>query len=550
MQYSLPSDFPNFDLIVKQYRIKDSNNIPLSLVPLLYRKGISLSQMDASPVKVAVKYNTALTKKDKVLKKLTIDTGVIETTDMLGLLAKPEVVDVYPVETSMTLMGDFVPLAEMPADYEWPRLRLNSRFKPYATEFKTVTPVGDKMEVFILDSGINLHPDNQAELVNFYSFVANQADNKGHGTAIASLISGDKVGVLAGSSVKLMSCKIFDDTAKITLEQFLELTQQLIAYQKASPKVRIINASWGVAQNQIIDDAFLSLIQAGYVVICAAGNSGTNVADISPAHLGEVITVGSISKDDRISGFSNQAAADDTYVSNHGDNLDLYAPGENITVACDGGYAIAQGTSFSTALTSACAAGLAMLLPSLTAAEVQRMLVVNATKYAILGFPQDYRITQNAISYNVLADGNIRSFYYAGCLSDVNANVKVNLPGLLKGMSLPSDVSITAKINSDTSNGMFSQDANGGIDITYSVQDKYVIDRRIDTAFVDVFINGTNMGQVGIWCWSLAPGVTEETLTQVNTSGPQYDELSAYINGFLEQQRNSGITLNINEYRE
>lgn len=68
---------------------------------------------------------------------------------------------------------------------------------------------GADVKVYILDSGIKLdHPEfSNRDVSNLWSFNNNYDDNNGHGTAIASIISGNNCGI---TNSKLRSVKIFD----------------------------------------------------------------------------------------------------------------------------------------------------------------------------------------------------------------------------------------------------------------------------------------------------------------------------------------------------
>ena len=127
---------------------------------------------------------------------------------------------------------------------------------------------------------------------------------------------------------------------------------------------RVVNMSWGVARSSWLDHKVQSMIDAGMVVVCAAGNSGISVEDISPAGLDTCITVGSIDKYDIPSGFNNISPGDSGLTNSSGLSLDLFAPGEDVLVASNsavGGYALSSGTSFATPLVAGVAVEIAAL---------------------------------------------------------------------------------------------------------------------------------------------------------------------------------------------
>jgi subtilisin family serine protease len=120
-------------------------------------------------------------------------------------------------------------------------------------------------------------------------------------------------------------------------------------------RVSIINISFSSVETPELKDALDQAIKAGIVVVTAAGNNGT------PNYIGqrdEVITVGACDLSDFVEPWSN-----------HGDFVDLVAPGTDITTTClnrlgpdslglrQCGYVQgANGTSFSAPMVSGAAA--------------------------------------------------------------------------------------------------------------------------------------------------------------------------------------------------
>jgi len=98
-----------------------------------------------------------------------------------------------------------------------------------------------------------------------------------------------------------------------------------------------------------VDNSVQNLINDGFPVVVAAGNSAADACDFSPAAVPDALTVGSVGRASRASRFSNT-----------GNCVDLYAPGENIISAAntaDTAFVTASGTSSACAI----AAGVASL---------------------------------------------------------------------------------------------------------------------------------------------------------------------------------------------
>jgi len=98
-----------------------------------------------------------------------------------------------------------------------------------------------------------------------------------------------------------------------------------------------------------VDNSVQNLINDGFPVVVAAGNSAADACDFSPAAVPDALTIGSVGRTSRASRFSNT-----------GNCVDLYAPGENIISPAhtsDTAFATVSGTSSACAI----AAGVASL---------------------------------------------------------------------------------------------------------------------------------------------------------------------------------------------
>ncbi len=84
----------------------------------------------------------------------------------------------------------------------------------------------------------------------------------------------------------------------------------------------VINMSLGGGFSSSQNAAVRTAVEAGIVVVVAAGNSNVDACTFSPASEPTVITVGSTTSSDVESSFSN-----------HGSCVDIFAPGSSITSA-------------------------------------------------------------------------------------------------------------------------------------------------------------------------------------------------------------------------
>lgn len=225
---------------------------------------------------------------------------------------------------------------------------VNVDFTKPSLDFKKF---GDKITVYVLDSGIDLaHPEFDGENVSqIYSFNGNPIDVNGHGTAIASLITGKNTAL---TSCKVISLKIFEQGIPTPLSKLLEALD-LVYTHSATQNCAIVNMSWGIPYNEYVNNKIKQMYYgANIAFVAAAGNNGSPITDITPACVDEVFVVGAFNKNLEPCDFSNYTSdlANTPQGVNHGE-LDVWAPGESIFVALpNNSYGSVSGTSFSAAI--------------------------------------------------------------------------------------------------------------------------------------------------------------------------------------------------------
>jgi len=298
---------------------------------------------------------------------------------------------------------------------DFARIRIASRYRPLSSRFvKHDVNYKSKPELIIMDSGIDFsHPEFAGiETENFYTlpqFNGSFADDVGHGTAVASMACGKNLGV--ASNVKLLNCKIGNASYTANLVDLGLAIDAIVARASANLNVtRVVNMSWGIARSSWLDSKVQSLINMGITVVCAAGNDGISVEDISPAGIDDVITVGSIDKYDIPSGFNNISPSDAGVTTGHGLSLDIFAPGEGVTVASSlggSGYMLSSGTSFAAPLIAGIAAELASLQTSMVSfTDIKNQVLGSATKDALLFEDERFSDNQNRLGYLITCDAN------------------------------------------------------------------------------------------------------------------------------------------------
>ena len=314
-----------------------------------------------------------------------------------------------------SFVSDSTSLDPTSGEGQWHRIRIASTYRPLLPSYSLhdVTYFS-KPEVYIMDTGINFNhnelSDSATEKENFYTlpvFNGDFDDDVGHGTAVASMVAGINLGITP--HVKLKNVKIGSATHTANLFEVGTAIDAILSEVNLNPNVsRIVNMSWGIARSAWLDSKVKSLMDAGVTVVCAAGNSGISVEDISPAGIDEVITVGSIDKYDIPSGFNNISPSDTGLISGTGLSLDIFAPGENVMVALKtGGYGVSSGTSFSSPLVTGVGAIIAALnsTPFLVN-DLKTKILSTATDNALLFEDDRFTEDQNKIAHVFTSDPN------------------------------------------------------------------------------------------------------------------------------------------------
>ena len=267
----------------------------------------------------------------------------------------------------------------------------------------------EQVNVAVLDTGIDIHHSDFEGSNRFFldekyeSIVISEngctsdQDATYHGTHVAGIIFDNTL-----DNVKLFSYRLFDDFNNHILYSIFSLALNAVV---DSGFIDVINMSIGMEpysvehENKTLYDILDRAVENNIVVVVAAGNDCSDANLLIPASYPNAIVVAATNKNN---------VADKAY-SNYGVNVDVAAPGTDIysTTPTKAGKVDSEGnpvyvshirnngTSQATPLVSAAAAFILSIDPTLTPAEVER--IIKETAYV----PDDWEESCGGKNYGV-----------------------------------------------------------------------------------------------------------------------------------------------------
>ncbi|MEX2473627.1 S8 family peptidase [Marinobacter sp.] len=227
----------------------------------------------------------------------------------------------------------------------WGLDRIDQQVLPLDEHYRYPASAGAGANVYIIDTGLrDSHVEFTGRVIEGRNFAANDTgllgagglplvgpllniggetdpadttDCHGHGTHVASTAVGSEYGVAKAASVaavRVLDCSGAGSNADVIAGV------DWVAENHQAPAVA--NMSLGGGNSDALDFAVKGAIAQGVTFVVAAGNSDGDACSGSPNRVEAAITVGSTTREDERSSFSN-----------HGECLDLFAPGSDITAA-------------------------------------------------------------------------------------------------------------------------------------------------------------------------------------------------------------------------
>lgn len=237
--------------------------------------------------------------------------------------------------------------------------------------------------VAVVDTGIDYtHPDLAPNYVSLgYDWVNNDLypiDDEGHGTHVAGIIAAvinNDFGIAGLAQVSIMAEKGLDSQG---YGNEADLANAIA--DATDDGAEIITMSWGSYDDSaLVHSAIRYAYDHGVLLVAAAGNDASDQRTY-PAAYDEVIAVTATDQVDH-----------PAYFTNHGDWVELAAPGFNIySTLLNGNFGYKSGTSMATPHVSGIAALIWSVYPNGTRDEVRTQLRNTADDLGPTGFDEYY----------------------------------------------------------------------------------------------------------------------------------------------------------------
>ncbi|REK85058.1 S8 family peptidase [Streptomyces inhibens] len=252
----------------------------------------------------------------------------------------------------------------------WGLDRIDQAKLPLDKKYSYPDSAGSGATVYVIDTGVRIsHQDFGGRAVNGYDAIDNDnvaQDGNGHGTHVAANAAGTAYGV--AKKAKIVAVRVLNNSGSGTTAQVVAGIDW-VTKNHSGPSVA--NVSLGGGPDAALDTAVQNSIKSGVTYAVAAGNSGDNAQNYSPARVPEALTVGATTSTDARASYSN-----------YGSRVDIFAPGSSITSAWntnDTATNTISGTSMATPHVTGAVAVYLAGHPTATPAQVATALTNGAT---------------------------------------------------------------------------------------------------------------------------------------------------------------------------
>lgn len=331
------------------------------------------------------------------------------------------------------------------------------------TDYYSYTKTGAGVDVYVIDTGISFTHNEFSKrngvirvfpLSDYREFFEDMSsddtmfalDNNGHGTHMASIIGGRNYGV--AKEVSLFSCKAFDENQKGSTASVLLALHGAYKHHVDKPvetdpfyRPSVVNMSFAsrIYGDDYVNSAVQTMIDSGMICVAAAGNYGIEIGEfgsdnlpkISPASIGDVITVGSHDADYSISTsmrLNENGERTATPVGTLGSNtgkVDIFAPGTQIIGAWIGSNKTYNNETRLLSGTSASAAFVSGLLALRLSDAEYGTITSEFDQESLKQFLIDTSVNNRA--YSVFQQGDLRFINPEGPLLRIYEDTQLEL---------------------------------------------------------------------------------------------------------------------------
>ncbi|CAN5245920.1 hypothetical protein BH23GEM4_BH23GEM4_12980 [soil metagenome] len=197
----------------------------------------------------------------------------------------------------------------------WGIDRIDQRNRPLSESYQ-YRYTGSGVNAYVIDSGLQAnHPDFGSRAKNvFDAFGGSGNDCYGHGTHVAGIVAGTKYGV--AKQARLYGVRVLNCKGSGWLSGILSGIDWV---RKNRRNPAVANLSLGTSYSPALNDAVNRLAASGVFVAVAAGNSGRDACNYSPASAKQAFTTAASDKYDQAQSWSNWGSC-----------VTAFAPGRSI----------------------------------------------------------------------------------------------------------------------------------------------------------------------------------------------------------------------------